>query len=196
MPALPTQGKLSLSDIATEFGGTAPHSMSEYLGATDGIPLQGLLGIGRFRGKSASRQLIIPMAVGYDIYKADNFISSVDAAGNNGYTTIGLNDFFSVAPSVQIIGGGVTLFSTKTTIAFITSNSSYQPTLNSPNTVSKMTLKSNTGATLFSFKPTFYLNASGAVVVDVPTSLNEHLLSLNGGTFPVLGYQLIMELPA
>ena len=28
--ALPSSGQISLNDIATEFGGTAPHSLSEY----------------------------------------------------------------------------------------------------------------------------------------------------------------------
>lgn len=60
--ALPTQGKLSLGDIATEFGGTAPHSMSEYFGAAAGIPSQGAVGFGNFYGATAAKieTIIIP----------------------------------------------------------------------------------------------------------------------------------------
>jgi hypothetical protein len=54
---LPTTGPLSLSDIAAEFGGTPPHSISEYFGAASGVPGQGLaIGVGHFRGKSGSWQ--------------------------------------------------------------------------------------------------------------------------------------------
>lgn len=50
--ALPTTGPLSIGDIATEFGGTTPHSMSEYYGA-GGAPGSGALSISDFRGLSA-----------------------------------------------------------------------------------------------------------------------------------------------
>lgn len=54
---LPTTGPLSLSDIAAEFGGTPPHSISEYFGAASGVPGQGLaIGVGHFRGKSGMWQ--------------------------------------------------------------------------------------------------------------------------------------------
>lgn len=38
--ALPNQGPISLADIAAEFGGSTPHSLSEYYGVAPGIPNQ------------------------------------------------------------------------------------------------------------------------------------------------------------
>lgn len=49
---LPVSGPLSLSDIAAEFGGAAPHSLSEYYGADTGIPSSGAISISDFYGKS------------------------------------------------------------------------------------------------------------------------------------------------
>jgi hypothetical protein len=52
--AIKTSGPLSLTnDIAGEFGGTAPHAMSEYYGAASGIPGVGnALNMSTFYGKS------------------------------------------------------------------------------------------------------------------------------------------------
>ena len=50
--ALQTSGAISIGDIATEFGGTAPHSLSEYYGAADGVPASGAISIKGFYGKA------------------------------------------------------------------------------------------------------------------------------------------------
>lgn len=50
--ALPSSGPLSLSQIAAEFGGSAPHSLSEYYGKAAGIPTSGTISIGQFYGKT------------------------------------------------------------------------------------------------------------------------------------------------
>lgn len=50
--ALPSSGTLSLSDIASEFGGSTPHSLSEYYGAASGIPSSGTISISDFYGAS------------------------------------------------------------------------------------------------------------------------------------------------
>lgn len=39
--ALQSSGQISLSQIAAEFGGSAPHSLSEYYGAASGVPASG-----------------------------------------------------------------------------------------------------------------------------------------------------------
>lgn len=52
--ALPASGQLSLQDIATEFGGTTPHAISEYYSAAAGIPASGEITISDFYGASAS----------------------------------------------------------------------------------------------------------------------------------------------
>jgi len=51
--ALPTSGNISLTQIAAEFGGAAPHSLSEYLGAggaPSGYPISLTDFYGRFDG--------------------------------------------------------------------------------------------------------------------------------------------------
>ena len=51
--ALPTSGTLSMSDIAGEFGGATPHSLSEYYGAATGVPTAGTISVSDFYGTSA-----------------------------------------------------------------------------------------------------------------------------------------------
>lgn len=51
---LPSSGIITLQDIATEFGGTAPHGLSEYYGAAAGIPSSGLIKISDFYGASGA----------------------------------------------------------------------------------------------------------------------------------------------
>lgn len=51
--ALPTSGKLSILDIVGEFGGTAPHSLSEYYSAAQGVPSSGQLSISDFYGAAS-----------------------------------------------------------------------------------------------------------------------------------------------
>lgn len=51
--ALPSSGQISLLQIATEFGGTVPHSLSEYYGAAAGVPASGTISFSHFYGKSA-----------------------------------------------------------------------------------------------------------------------------------------------
>lgn len=48
-----SSGTLAISEIYDEFGGTSPHSLSEYYGAAAGIPTSGQISISDFYGKSA-----------------------------------------------------------------------------------------------------------------------------------------------
>lgn len=52
--ALQTSGAISLNDIANEFGGSTPHSISEYYGAASGIPASGAIDFADFYGASAA----------------------------------------------------------------------------------------------------------------------------------------------
>ena len=47
---LPSSGTISLNDIATEFGGTAPHSISEYYDVATGVPASGTIAFSDFHG--------------------------------------------------------------------------------------------------------------------------------------------------
>jgi hypothetical protein len=51
--ALQTSGAISINDIVGEFGGTAPHSLSEYYGVAAGIPSSGAISLSDFYGASA-----------------------------------------------------------------------------------------------------------------------------------------------
>ena len=50
---LTTSGAISISDVATEFGGSTPHSLSEYYGVADGVPGCGTISMSDFYGKTA-----------------------------------------------------------------------------------------------------------------------------------------------
>jgi hypothetical protein len=50
---LQSSGAISLTQIATEFGGSAPHSLSEYYGVTTGVPTSGTITFSDFYGKSS-----------------------------------------------------------------------------------------------------------------------------------------------
>ena len=50
---LQSSGAISLSQIAAEFGGSAPHSLSEYYEGHSGIPSSGTISMSQFYGTSA-----------------------------------------------------------------------------------------------------------------------------------------------
>ena len=52
--ALQASGAISLTDIATEFGGTTPHSLSEYYSAAAGLPASGAITFDDFYGLSSA----------------------------------------------------------------------------------------------------------------------------------------------
>lgn len=52
--ALQSSGPISLNDVAGEFSGSTPHSLSEYYGVDDGVPGSGTISLSNFYGKSAA----------------------------------------------------------------------------------------------------------------------------------------------
>ena len=52
--AIQSSGAISLTDVQTEFGGSAPTSISEYYGAAAGVPGSGTISLSDFYGKSAA----------------------------------------------------------------------------------------------------------------------------------------------
>jgi len=86
MPAIPNSGAISLTDFATEFGGTAPHSMSEYYrdggnvpSNNSNVPTAGAFRFGHMRG--AINAIINTLANTTNVNLAtlfgDNWASSV-----------------------------------------------------------------------------------------------------------------------
>lgn len=77
---IPASGQISLDTIATEFGGTTPHSISEYYRsggivlntpANAGIPTSGQIALNNFYGTSARIAVSLPIAANtnnYDVY--------------------------------------------------------------------------------------------------------------------------------
>lgn len=53
---LQSSGAISLSEIAGEFGGSVPHSLSEYYSAASGVPASGAISFSDFYGTSAGYQ--------------------------------------------------------------------------------------------------------------------------------------------
>ena len=51
--ALQSSGAISLANIAAEFGGSTPHSLSEYYGAASGVPGSGTISFSNFYGTSS-----------------------------------------------------------------------------------------------------------------------------------------------
>ena len=51
---LQSNGPISLNDIAGEFGGSTPHSLSEYYGAANGVPTSGSISLADFYGTSST----------------------------------------------------------------------------------------------------------------------------------------------
>ena len=51
--ALQSSGAITLAQIAAEFGGSTPHSLSEYYGAASGVPASGTISFDDFYGTSS-----------------------------------------------------------------------------------------------------------------------------------------------
>jgi hypothetical protein len=108
MPAIPASGAISLSDFATEFGGTAPHSMSEYYrnGANvpsnnSNVPTAGAFRFGQMRG--AINEIILAATSG----------ANVDISG-----LFGAN-WTSTVPKRLTVPAGVTIGGTGSSAALI-----------------------------------------------------------------------------
>ena len=108
MPAIPASGAISLTDFATEFGGTAPHSMSEYYrnGANvpsnnSNVPTAGAFRFGQMRG--AINEIIL----------AATSAANVDISG-----LFGAN-WTSTVPKRLTVPAGVTIGGTGSSAALI-----------------------------------------------------------------------------
>lgn len=98
MPAIPSSGAISLSDFAAEFGGTVPHSLSEYY--RDGgnvpsnntnVPTSGAFRFGQMRGA------------------INAIIQTLSNTTNVDLSTVFGSDWASTVPKEIIIPSGVTI---------------------------------------------------------------------------------------
>lgn len=108
--AIKTSGPLSMTEIVAEFGGAAPHSLSEYYGATAGIPTSGAIAFNQFYGKSAIIALTLPVGDFRRINLADWVVSQGYAANQAFQITVPSNTSYwsdSIAlPAVDASGLG------------------------------------------------------------------------------------------
>lgn len=103
--ALQTSGAISLSELATEFGGTAPHAMSEYYrdaglvpGNNTGVPTSGAVALTDFYGSVAA--LVLDVSSNQTAY---NVLTAATAAGYNASTDT-TPIIVNVAAGVDIVG--------------------------------------------------------------------------------------------
>ena len=91
--ALPSSGAISLSQIETEFGGTAPTSLSEYYGAAAGIPgNNNPISFSNFYGTSSNIDL-------------DTIATPVVINGQNSLQEITISDYISSGGQLTIPSG-------------------------------------------------------------------------------------------
>ena len=115
--ALQSSGQISISDIATEFGDSAPHSMSEFYGA-GGAPASGELKISDFYGLASFTMpsgIIIPFTGASTPSGWTAFTSA------NGRAIIGAGSSYSNGST-----GGSSSFSKSASLASSGSHTSYQ----------------------------------------------------------------------
>ncbi len=86
--AVTSSGQIKITDIVTEFGGTAPHALSEYYDAAAGIPASGIITVSDFYGASAALSLTVTSSqLNFDLYDA------LIAAGHSSSTISGVAIF-------------------------------------------------------------------------------------------------------
>ena len=103
--ALPSSGQISLNDIATEFGGTAPHALSEYY-SKGNAPASGEIQIAAdFYGTSASIHTTT-FTAGIDSSKSGRDIIGYDTNTLTGGVSIGSmtdDDFVDGSNTITIV---------------------------------------------------------------------------------------------
>ena len=114
---LQASGPLNLQDIADEFEGTVPHSLSEYYSADTGVPSSGEISMSDFYGKSNFTFSLLHFPVGvYDFPSPESFAGYLKTAtgtllpnlhdGGTEIFTLGVNDsfvfFYNMVGSAQI----------------------------------------------------------------------------------------------
>lgn len=92
--ALQSSGPISLNDIAGEFGGSTPHSLSEYYGVASGVPSSGTIAFDDFYGTSNT------VTIQYLI------VGGGGACGGPGNTTAGGGGAGGVLSGTQVLAGG------------------------------------------------------------------------------------------
>lgn len=80
--ALQSSGRITLKNIADEFGDTAPHSMSEFYGAASGVPTSGQIKHSNFYGKASAKSVTLT------VYGAEGGSNGGNDLGGQGGTLV------------------------------------------------------------------------------------------------------------
>ena len=83
--ALQNNGRLTLSDIVQEFGGSPPHKLSEYYGVAGGVPASGRLPMSVFYGKS---NIVYHTLGGGGSINLQSFLASRGQTNGKAYITV------------------------------------------------------------------------------------------------------------
>lgn len=100
--ALQSSGQISLSDIATEFGGSEPHELSEYYGS-DTVPESGEITLSDFYG--TSNAVFMAATGGTTTTSGDYKIHTFTSSGTFNITQVG-NAAGSNSIEYLVVGGG------------------------------------------------------------------------------------------
>jgi hypothetical protein len=104
--ALQSSGQIKLSEIATEFGGSAPHALSEYYGAASGVPASGQIKLAAdFYGTSNIVILAAGSMTAGRVSEAKNVQGETATfVGRNPSTAFGSSSIGSMSLSTNSIG--------------------------------------------------------------------------------------------
>jgi len=116
----PASGEISIQDIVDEFGGTAPHAMSEYYGVGD-VPASGQLKMSDFYGQSN----IIPAPVGL-------IVPYTSGTAPSGWTRFTSADNRFIVGAGSSYAGGATGGSSSASFPGTTSSAGAHPYLSHP----------------------------------------------------------------
>ena len=188
--ALQSSGAISLDDIATEFGGSTPHALSEYYGVATGIPSSGTIALSDFYGASASAGSGGSGGSGSTATLTPSNDQSSTSHDRKGYGEQGKCDFFypeSVGGTHDDAFGSLTnttgLISncTVTSIAIINSTGSYPGTTNSKILLVQVQ-SSGTVITQSAFSSIQFVGPTSSSSGNVTVSIATNAGSLNFGT--------------
>lgn len=104
---LPTSGQLSMSDIATEFGGTQPDSLSEYYNRGN-VPSSGPLSIGDFYGQGALSAVHLGTLTDTSDMIYSGTVNASSLTTNDGIVVCGTAESYSGTQVFTVNGSTVT----------------------------------------------------------------------------------------
>ena len=103
--ALQSSGQISLADIAAEFGGSAPHAISEYYGAAAGIPSSGQISFSNFYGTSSASPIV---ATGGTVSTVGNYkYHTFTSTGTFQITATASGSLSNTVEALVVAGGGL-----------------------------------------------------------------------------------------